>query len=132
MKVGFICPQCNDYKEYKNFTCDQERCPQRNEIENNNSDVQINVFKESDVEVSPDNRYTHIGSKRDRKEAEKRYGIAPIEEIRDRANESQSKKSSYSLSEEQNKLNSIIKRNGINATLYDKHPLMRKAYRRSK
>lgn len=128
--LGFICNSCNKY-----INCEEHGltsssfCPSCSHEEIKN-DIQINVFKDGDVEIGAGNEKVHIGSRRDRREAEKRYGIAPVEEIKARAKEAATRnKKEYSLSSSQKELNSYIKRHGVNATLYDRHPMMQKVFK---
>lgn len=119
-KIGFICEQCKKYYRYSEVG---DSCP-RCEMSRSECDVQANVFQEGTIDVSPDKKL-RIASRLDRKEAEKRYAVAPYEEVKDRAKDGiKNRHKQYCLSDSQKALNYRLKRDGVTSSLIDNHPKM--------
>lgn len=127
MKIGFICNGCNKYLRVKDVG---NHCPTC-ETETLTPDFQTYIFQDGDVEVSGDKK-VHIGSRHARKEVKKRYEIAPVEECRDRVKDVQpTLRKDYTLSDDQKRLNSYMRRHGMSSSLFESHPTMKKVYHRN-
>lgn len=83
--------------------------------------MNIKVFRGHDVEVSPGRKF-RVGNPRDESRLRKEFGIARLEEVRERANESarKRKESRYELSEDTKRLHGYIKSHGVNHQLIEK------------